>query len=459
MYSARRRGRRLRPSWPCRCCSSRRTLGSCAPSRRRDSRRIWYLSNARTGYISRFMLQGNNMKPMIRAVLAAAASLSAANAIAQISPAQIDSAATAVAPKVITWRRDIHQHPELSNREVRTSKLVADHLKKLGLQVRTGIAHTGVSAVLKGGKPGPVIALRADMDALPVTEQVDVPFKSTVTTEYLGKKVGVMHACGHDAHVANLMGIAEMLVAMRKDLPGTVLFIFQPAEEGAPEGEQGGASLMLKEGLFDEVKPEAVFGLHVTSTLNSGMIGYRSGPFMAASDMFRVEVIGRQAHGSRPWSGVDPILAGSQIVIALQTIVSRQIDITQWPAVVTIGKFDGGVRHNIIPDKAELHGTLRTFDKGMRSDIISRIERTATNVAAASGAQAAVKFNPANNPVVMNNPQLTERSLPALRRVAGDDKVVVMPLITGSEDFAHYADIVPGLFFYVGVTPPGKDAP
>jgi amidohydrolase len=398
------------------------------------------------------------MKPMIRAVLAAAASFSAATAMAQISPAQIDSAASAVAPKVITWRRDIHQHPELSNREVRTSKLVADHLKKLGLEVRTGIAHTGVAAVLKGGKPGPVIALRADMDALPVAEQVDVPFKSTVTTEYLGKKVGVMHACGHDAHVANLMGIAEMLVAMRKELPGTVLFIFQPAEEGAPEGEQGGASLMLKEGLFNELKPQAVFGLHVSSTLNSGFIGYRSGPFMAASDSFRIEVLGRQSHGSRPWSGVDPIVAGSQIVVALQTIVSRQIDITQLPAVVTIGKFDGGVRHNIIPDKAELHGTLRTFDKGMRSDIISRIERTATNVAASSGAQAKVKFNESNNPVVMNNPQLTERMLPTLRRVAGDDKVVVLPLITGSEDFAHYADLVPGLFFYIGVTPPGKDA-
>jgi amidohydrolase len=254
------------------------------------------------------------------------------------------------------------------------------------------------------------------------------------------------------------MGIAEMLVAMRKDLPGTILFIFQPAEEGAPAGEEGGASLMLKEGLFSEVKPEAVFGLHVSSTLNSGVIGYRSGPFMAASDAFRIEVIGRQSHGSRPWSGVDPIVAGSQIVVALQTIVSRQIDITQLPAVVTIGKFDGGVRHNIIPDRAELYGTLRTFDKGMRSDIISRIERTATNVAASSGAQAEVKFDKANNPVVLNNPQLTERMLPTLRRVAGDDKVVVLPLVTGSEDFAHYADVVPGLFFYVGVTPPGKDA-
>lgn len=395
---------------------------------------------------------------IIRVAAAVAATFSAATAIAQISAAQLDAAASKVEPRVIAWRRDIHQNPELSNREVRTSKLVAEHLKKLGLPVRTGIAHTGVSAVLKGGKPGPVIALRADMDALPVAEQVDVPFKSTVTTEFLGKKVGVMHACGHDAHVANLMGIAEMLVSMRKDLPGTILFVFQPAEEGAPEGEKGGASLMLKEGVFDEVKPEAVFGLHVTSTLNSGVIGYRSGPFMAASDMFRVEVLGRQAHGSRPWSGVDPIVAGSQIVVALQTIVSRQIDITQWPAVVTIGKFDSGVRHNIIPDKAELLGTLRTYDKKMRADIMERIQRTATNVAASTGAEAKVTFNTSPNPVVMNDPKLTERALPSLRRVAGDDHVIVIPLITGSEDFAHYADRVPGLFFYVGVTPPGKDA-
>jgi amidohydrolase len=396
--------------------------------------------------------------PIMRVAAAIAATFSAATAGAQISAAQLDSAASKVESRVIAWRRDIHQNPELSNREVRTSKLVAEHLKKLGLPVRTGIAHTGVTAVLKGGKPGPVIALRADMDALPVAEQVDVPFKSTVTTEFLGKKVGVMHACGHDAHVANLMGIAEMLVAMRKDLPGTILFIFQPAEEGAPEGELGGASLMLKEGLFDEVKPEAVFGLHVTSSLNSGVIGYRSGPFMAASDAFRIEVIGRQAHGSRPWSGVDPVVAGSQIVVALQTIVSRQIDITQLPAVVTIGKFDSGVRHNIIPDKAEMLGTLRTFDKKMRADIMERIQRTATNVAASTGAEAKVTFNNSPNPVVMNDPKLTERALPSLRRVAGDDRVIVIPLITGSEDFAHYADRVPGLFFYVGVTPAGKDA-
>ncbi|HWK51493.1 MAG TPA: amidohydrolase, partial [Steroidobacter sp.] len=318
------------------------------------------------------------MKWMIPTSLAMTAMFGAGAASAQVSGAQIDAAAGKVEAKVISWRRDIHQHPELSNRETRTSKLVADHLKKLGLPVRTGIAHTGVTAVLKGGKPGPVIALRADMDALPVSEQVDVPFKSTVTTEYLGKKVGVMHACGHDSHVANLMGVAEMLVGMKQDLPGTVLFIFQPAEEGAPEGEQGGASLMIKEGVFSEVKPAAVFGLHVTSTLNSGTLGYRSGPFMAASDSFRIEVQGRQSHGSRPWSGVDPIVASSQIVMGLQTIVSRQIDITELPAVVTIGKFDGGVRHNIIPDKVEMFGTLRTFDKDMRADIMKRIDHTAS---------------------------------------------------------------------------------
>jgi amidohydrolase len=398
------------------------------------------------------------MKWMIPTSLAMTAMFGAATAGAQISGAQIDAAAGKVEAKVITWRRDIHQHPELSNRETRTSKLVADHLKKLGLPVRTGIARTGVTAVLKGGKPGPVIALRADMDALPVSEQVDVPFKSTVTTEYLGKKVGVMHACGHDSHVANLMGVAEMLVGMKQDLPGTVLFIFQPAEEGAPEGEEGGASIMIREGVFSEVKPEAVFGLHVTSTLNSGVIGYRSGPFMAASDAFRIEVQGRQSHGSRPWSGVDPIVAASQIVMGLQTIVSRQIDITELPAVVTIGKFDGGVRHNIIPDTVDMRGTLRTFDKDMRADIMKRIDKTATSIAASSGAQAKVTFNPGNNPVVMNNPQLTQRALPSLKRVAGDDKVVTLPLITGSEDFAYYADLIPSLFFYVGVTPPGQDA-
>jgi amidohydrolase len=378
-------------------------------------------------------------------------------AFGAVTPEQVEGALQKVDDDVIAWRRDIHQHPELSNREVRTSKVVAEHLRKLGLPVKTGIAHTGVTAVLKGGKPGPTIALRADMDALPVTEQVDVPFKSTVTSEYLGKKVGVMHACGHDAHVAILMGVAEALTALRSELPGTVLFIFQPAEEGAPEREEGGASLMLKQGLFNDPKPEAVFGLHVGAALPSGVIGYRSGPFMAGSDAFRIEVVGKQSHGSRPWSGVDPIVAASQIVVGLQTIVSRQIDITELPAVVTVGKIDGGVRNNIIPDTVEMRGTIRTFDPKVRADIIERMRRTTENIAGASGAKATLSVGEGSNPVVYNDPKLTQRALPSLKRVAGDARVIAIPLQTGAEDFAYYAQQVPSFFFFVGVTPEGQD--
>jgi amidohydrolase len=386
--------------------------------------------------------------------VAVGASFSAHGAI---SPQQIESAAAAVDADVISWRRDIHQHPELSNREFRTSKLIADHLKKLGLKVRAGIAHTGVTAVLEGGKPGPMIALRADMDALPVKEQTDVPFKSTVMSEFLGKQVGVMHACGHDAHVAILMGVAEALVAMRKELPGSVLFIFQPAEEGPPEGEEGGAKLMLKEGLFKEAKPEAVFGLHVFAQVPSGVITYRAGPFMAAADTFRIDVTGRQAHGSRPWSGIDPIVASSQIVLGLQTIVSRQIDITELPAVLTIGKIDGGVRQNIIPDKVEMLGTIRSFDPKIRADIMQRMQHTAQNIAESSGAKAAVTFSDASYPAVVNDPRLIERVLPSLRRLVGDDHVRPAPLQTGSEDFSYYSEQTPGFFFFLGVTPAGAD--
>ncbi|MDY0067853.1 MAG: amidohydrolase [Steroidobacteraceae bacterium] len=393
----------------------------------------------------------------LRTLIAALCCLAPFAGYAQLSPEQIEKAVRAVDDDVIAWRRDIHQHPELSNREFRTSKLVADHLRKLGLPVKTGVAHTGVTAVLEGGRPGPTIALRADMDALPVTEQVDVPFKSTVTTEYLGKKVGVMHACGHDAHVAILMGVAQALTSVRKDLPGKVLFIFQPAEEGAPEGEDGGASMMLREGLFENPRPEAVFGLHVAAALPSGAIGYRSGPFMAGSDAFRIEVIGRQSHGSRPWSGVDPIVAGAQIVMGLQTIVSRQMDITELPVVVTVGKIDGGVRSNIIPDRLEMLGTIRTFDPGVRNDAIGRLQRTAGAIAAASGAEAIVTMSKGSNPVVKNDPQLTERMLPTLRRVAGAERVQVIAPQTGAEDFAYYAQEAPSLFFFLGVTPPGAD--
>jgi amidohydrolase len=394
---------------------------------------------------------------MNRSIVGVAAALVSSTALSAVSQAQLEAATAKVDASVIAWRRDIHQHPELSNRETRTAALVAAHLKKLGLEVTTGIARTGVTAVLRGGKPGPTIALRADMDALPVVEQTDVPFKSTVTAEFMGKQVGVMHACGHDAHTAILMGIAQTLASVRADLPGTVLFIFQPAEEGPPEGEEGGAPLMLKEGLFAKVKPEAVFGLHVAAAIPSGVVGYRSGPFMAGADTFQIDVTGRQAHGSRPWSGIDPIVIGSQIVVGLQTIVSRQVDITELPAVVTVGQFDSGVRQNIIPDTARMRGTIRTFDTKVRDDIVNRMRRTTENIAAASGGKATLTVSDHSYPVVVNDPKLVARTLPSLQRVAGADKVVVTPLQTGAEDFAFYAQLVPSFFFYVGVTPPTRD--
>ncbi|HKX57070.1 MAG TPA: amidohydrolase [Xanthomonadales bacterium] len=378
-------------------------------------------------------------------------------AVADITQEQLDQAIAEVDAKVISWRRDIHQHPELSNRETRTAKLVADHLQALGLEVKTGIAHHGVTAVLRGGKPGPTIALRADMDANPVVEEVDLPFKSTQTAEYLGKTVGVMHACGHDVHTSNLMGVAEALASLRQDLPGTILFIFQPAEEGPPEGEDGGAGLMMKEGIFNEVKPEAVFGLHVFAGIPAGEIGYRSGPMMAAADMFKIEVVGKASHGSRPWSGVDPIVAAAQIVNGLQTIVSRQVDISKLPAVVTIGKIDGGVRSNIISDKVMMYGTMRTFDPAVRLDIIERMRRTAEDTASASGASATLTMDVYRYPVTVNDPALTQRVLPSLRRAAGDDRVVVRPLEMGAEDFPYYTENTPGFFFFVGVTPPDQD--
>ncbi|HEU4625424.1 MAG TPA: amidohydrolase, partial [Steroidobacteraceae bacterium] len=307
------------------------------------------------------------------------------------------------------------------------------------------------------GKPGRTVALRADMDALPVVEQVDVPFRSAVTAEYLGKQVGVMHACGHDAHVAILMGLAEALAGMRADLPGTVMFIFQPAEEGAPDGERGGAALMLEQGLFKELRPQAIFALHVVAGIPSGVIGYRSGPFMAAANSFQIRVAGRQSHGSQPWSGVDPIVAAAQIVMGLQTIVSRQLDITAFPAVVTVGKIEGGVRSNIIPDSVEMRGTIRTFDTRMRADIVERMTRTVEAIAASSGATAHLTIDSASEPVLVNDPTLTELVLPSLRRLVGPDRLKVISLQTGAEDFAYFAQEVPGFYFYVGVTPPDTD--
>jgi amidohydrolase len=383
-------------------------------------------------------------------------------AVAPTAPAAIDDAALATAtqavmPQVIAWRRDFHANPELSNRETRTSKIVAEQLRRMGLEVRTGIAHTGVVGILKGGRPGPTVALRADMDALPVTEQVDVPFKSVATAEYRGEKVGVMHACGHDGHTAILLGAAKVLAGMKDELPGTVLFVFQPAEEGAPDGERGGASLMLDEGVFANPKPEAVFGLHLFSTGNVGTIGYRSGPLMAGSDRFRLVVHGRQTHGARPWGGVDPIVTASQIVLGLQTIVSRQIDITQYPAIVSVGAIKGGIRNNIIPDSVELIGTFRTFDPAVRADVTERIKRIATETAAAQGATVDFTLGDDPNPVVQNDPALTARAVASLERVAGKGNVAVAPYVTGSEDFAFYGQQVPAFFYFVGSTPVGKD--
>jgi len=362
--------------------------------------------------------------------------------------------------QVLAWRRDFHQHPELGNRETRTAKRVADHLRKLGLQPKTGIAHTGVAAVLKGGRPGPRLALRADMDALPVTERNDLPFASKVTATFRGETVGVMHACGHDAHTAILMGVAEALASMRDELPGEVLFVFQPAEEGPPDGERGGAPLMLEEGLFADFKPDAVFGLHVFSTLNAGQIGLRAGPAMAASDRFELAVKGRQTHGSRPWSGVDPIVAAAQIIGNAQAIVSRQMDISKQPVVVTFGAIKGGVRHNIIPDEVRTIGTIRTFDEAMREDVFARLKHMAEHVAAAHGAtvEAKIPLEAEGNFVTYNDPALTERMRPSLEKAAGAQNVVEMPLVMGSEDFSYYAKRAPGLFFFVGATPQGQDA-
>ncbi len=385
--------------------------------------------------------------------------LSAASAFAADGARpEVDAQAQRLQPKVLAWRRDIHQHPELGNREVRTSKLVADHLRRLGMEVKTGIATTGVVAVLKGGKPGPRIALRADMDALPVTERNDLPFASKATSTFRGETVGVMHACGHDAHTSILMGVAEALAAMKADLPGEILFVFQPAEEGPPDGEEGGAEEMLKQGIFRDFKPEAVFGLHVFSTLNAGKVGYRSGPTMAASDRFNIVIKGRQTHGSRPWGGVDPIVAAADVIGTAQTIVSRRQNISKQPVVVSFGAIKGGIRYNIIPDQVELIGTIRTFDEGMRQAVFKDLANVAEHVSAAHGATAIAQVpDTKGNPVTVNDPALTAKMVPSLQRAAGEGNVVEMDLNMGAEDFSFYAREVPGFFFFVGSTPQGQD--
>ena len=368
---------------------------------------------------------------------------------------QVEKLTQELTPQVVTWRRDFHQYPELGNRETRTAKVIADELRRLGYDVQTGVAHTGVVAVLKGGKPGPVVALRADMDALPVTEQVDLPFKSTVKTNWNGQEVGVMHACGHDNHMAILLGAATIFARMKEQLPGSIKLIFQPAEEGPPPGEQGGAELMVKEGVLDNPRVDAIFGLHVFP-MSAGVIEYRPGPLMASADGFRVRITGKQTHGAVPWGGIDPIVVGAQIVMALQTIVSRTVNITEAPAVVTIGAFNGGNRSNIVPETVELLGTVRAFNETVRKDIHRRLEDIVTKTAEAAGARGEVVYD-IGYPVTTNDPALTERMVSTLRRVAGADNVRVGPLTGTAEDFSFYQQKVPGMFFFLGVTPPGVD--
>jgi amidohydrolase len=359
----------------------------------------------------------------------------------------IDRLAKEVETRVIEWRRDFHQNPELSNREFRTSEKVAEHLRRLGMEVQTKVAHTGVVGILRGKKDTPVVALRADMDALPVTELVDVPFAS--------KNKGVMHACGHDTHTAMLMGVAEVLSKLKGRLPGTVKFIFQPSEEGAPSGEEGGAYLMVREGVLASPKVDAIFGLHVTSVpAPLGMIFYRSGGMMASADKLSIVIKGSQTHGAMPWRGVDPVVVASQIVMGLQTIVSRQTDLTATPAVVTIGNIHGGNRFNIIPEKVEMEGTIRVFDPKIQNDIHDRIQKTARSIAESSGAIAEVTIGKAC-PVTFNDPNLTQQMVPTLERVAGKGKALIGTQTTGSEDFAFFQEKVPGLFFFLNVKPEG----
>ena len=373
--------------------------------------------------------------------------------------AAIREAAARVEHKVVAWRRDFHENPELGNREVRTAKIVADHLRAIGCDdVREKVAHTGVVGVLKGGRPGPVVALRADMDALPVTEETDVAFKSMKRTHWNGvENVGIMHACGHDAHTAILMGVAEMLAGMRERIPGTVKFVFQPAEETPPIGEDGGAKMMVEQGCLDSPKVDAIFGLHVVSNDTTGKIGYRSGPFMASADDFRIFVKGNQAHAAYPWSGIDPVVIGSQIVTGLQTIVSRKVNVTQEPAIVTVGVFHAGVRHNIIPDQAKLEGTIRTFNEEHRTQIHEHVKRISEMIAAAGGAKADVHIHRWYD-VTVNDPALTEWSLPTLARFAGAGNVRSIDKVCGSEDFSFYQKEIPGFFYFIGCTPPDRDA-
>lgn len=358
--------------------------------------------------------------------------------------------------KCIAWRRDIHEHPELGNRETRTAKIIADHLRKLGIEVKEGVAKTGIVGILKGTQPGPCIALRADIDALPIVERVNLPFASKQKSTYNGQEVGVMHACGHDAHVAMLMSVAEILSGMKNEIKGTVKFIFQPAEEGPPEGEEGGAKLMVKEEVMDNPKVDVIFGLHIESDVEVGTIQYKSGAFMASSDWFHIVVKGKGSHGSQPWRGIDPIQISAQIIEGLQTIVSRQMELTKAPVVITVGKINGGVRSNIIPEECVMDGTIRTLDKDMQKEVHERMKLTVKKIAEASGATADITID-TKTLVTYNTPELVKKMIPSLQSAAGADKVIETEWKTGAEDFSYYGTKAPAFFFYLGGMPKGND--
>ncbi len=368
----------------------------------------------------------------------------------------IEQQSKAINDSVIAWRRYLHQNPELGNREYNTANFIANHLRNIGIEVKTNVGKTGVVGILKGGKPGPVVALRADMDALPVVERVDIPFASKVKGEYNGQPVGVMHACGHDSHVAILLGTATALSKMKKDVPGTVVFIFQPAEEGPPGVEEGGAPLMIKEGVMDNPKVDAIFGLHINSQTDIGKIKYKSGATMASSDWFTVKIKGKQSHGSQPWSGIDPIVVAAQIIEAFQTIVSRQEDLTKAPVVITVGKIQGGVRANIIPEDLIMEGTIRTLDAAMQKDVHERMKITAQKIAEASGASAEVLID-TKTEVTFNNPELVKNMLSSLEIAAGKNNVSETTWTTGAEDFSFFGDKAPAFFFFLGGMPKGMD--
>jgi len=393
------------------------------------------------------------MKKIICAVLL----LVIANSLqAEIKPADIDQLADDAQAQVVQWRRWFHQHPELSNREFNTSKRIAEILRGMGLNPQTGIAHTGVVAIIQGGKPGPMVALRSDMDALPVTEKTGLPFASVAKGEYNGQETGVMHACGHDTHMAMLLGAATILNALKADLPGSVMLIFQPAEEGAPAGEEGGAELMLKDGIWARQKPEAVFGLHVGINQPSGKIAVRPGPMLAAVDSFTLTVKGKQTHGARPWNGIDPIVMAAQIILGLQTIESRQVDVTLAPSIISVGRINGGIRNNVIPDSVVMEGTIRSFDEAMRQQIHAGIGRTAKGIAASAGGE--VELELVNGyPATINDPALTARMMPTLRRVVGEGNLVSVQPQTVAEDFSYFANATPGMYVFLGNGPPGVD--